>query len=90
MATDRKITSYEVQPIENTDGTLQGLSIQRTERITREGANGATLDYGKNVDVGAALEIPISKVADLARELADWPIYYATGQAARDRKERAK
>ncbi|QSM01184.1 hypothetical protein SEA_NANOSMITE_160 [Mycobacterium phage Nanosmite] len=85
MATDRKITKYEVQPLENADGTLEGLKIQRTERIQRESDNGRVLDYGYPVrDVGEPLEIPASKISDLVRELVDWPLYYATGQAARE------
>ncbi|EHB47617.1 hypothetical protein MycrhDRAFT_5743 [Mycolicibacterium rhodesiae JS60] len=80
MAHDRKITKYEVQPIE-TGGVLEGLSIQRTERITRESDNGRTLDYGRTKNVGEPLEIPVSKVADLVRELVDWPLYFASGQA---------
>lgn len=85
MAVDRKITKYEVNPIENPDGTLGGLRIQRTERITRESDTGATLNYGSTTDVGDPMEIPLSKVADLIRELADWPMYYANGDAMRDR-----
>ncbi|AEK10050.1 hypothetical protein FDH96_gp117 [Mycobacterium phage Rey] len=85
MAQDRKITKYDVRPLENADGTLEGLSIQKTERITRESDNGRTLDYGHTVDVGDPLEIPASKVADLVRELVDWPLYFATGRAASER-----
>ncbi|AIW02970.1 hypothetical protein PBI_LARENN_75 [Mycobacterium phage Larenn] len=77
MAQDRKITKYEVSPIEEGD-VLVGLKIQRTERITRESATGKTLNYGYTVDVGDPLEIPISKISDLIRELADWPIWYAS------------
>lgn len=77
MAEDRKITKYEVNPVEES-GRLVGLSIQRTERWTRESNNGRTLDYGQTKDVGEPLEIPISKVSDLVRELTDWPIWYAT------------
>lgn len=84
MAVDRKITKYEVHPMENADGTLEGLRIQRTERTTRESDSGATLSYGQTVDVGDALEIPASKVADLVRQLVDWPLYFATGEAERD------
>lgn len=77
MAHDRKITKYEVNPIEES-GRLIGLSIQRTERWTRESTTGKTLDYGQTKDVGEPLEIPIRKVPDLIKELADWPIWYAT------------
>jgi hypothetical protein len=77
MAHDRKITKYEVQPIEEGE-RLIGLTIQRTERWTRESTTGKTLDYGQTKNVGDAFEIPITKVSDLIRELADWPIWYAT------------
>ena len=85
MAVDRKRTEYTVQPMENEDGTLEGLRIQRTERVIRESDTGAILNHGWPTNVGEPLEIPASKVADLVRELTDWPLYYATGQAARDR-----
>ena len=79
MARQKKITKYEVQPMEES-GMLLGLSIQRTERWTRESDNGRTLDYGQTVDVGAPLEIPISKVADVIREMVDWTVWFATGK----------
>jgi hypothetical protein len=79
VAKNRKITKYEVTPIEESD-RLVSLSIQRTERWTRESDNGRTLDYGQTVDVGAPLEIPMSKVADLVRELVDWTAWFATGK----------
>jgi len=79
VARERKITKYEVHPIEES-GMLLGLSIQKTERRTRESDNGRTLDYGQTVDVGAPLEVPISKVADLVRELVDWTVWYASGK----------
>ncbi|AZV00870.1 hypothetical protein KIY87_gp25 [Mycobacterium phage Malec] len=84
MAFDRKITKYEVRPLEDADSDLEGLSIQRTERIQRESDNGRVLDYGQTVNVGDPLEIPASKVADLVRELVDWPLYFATGAARRE------
>ncbi len=84
MAEDRKITEYQVRTIDNPDGTLAGLAIQRTERISRVADNGNVLSYGTTVNVGDPLEVPLSKVSDLVRELVDWPIYYASGQAARD------
>ncbi|QTF81501.1 hypothetical protein SEA_TARSUSIV_77 [Mycobacterium phage TarsusIV] len=83
MAQDRKITKYEVRPLEE-NNELTGLSIQRTERWQRESDNGRVLDYGMTKNVGDPLEIPASKVADLVRELVDWPIYFATGAAARE------
>ena len=79
MARQKKITKYEVQPMEES-GMLLGLSIQRTERWTRESDNGRTLSYGQTVDVGAPLEIPISKVSDVVRELVDWTVWFATGK----------
>ncbi|QCG76928.1 hypothetical protein SEA_XIANYUE_75 [Mycobacterium phage XianYue] len=83
MAQDRKITKYEVRPLEE-NNELTGLSIQRTERWQRESDNGRVLDYGTTTNVGDPLEVPASKVADLVRELVDWPIYFATGAAARE------
>ncbi|QBI96580.1 hypothetical protein SEA_WHABIGAIL7_78 [Mycobacterium phage Whabigail7] len=83
MAFDRKITKYEVRPME-INGDLEGLSIQRTERIQRESDNGRVLDYGMTQNVGDPLEIPASKIADLVRELVDWPMYFATGAARRE------
>lgn len=77
MAHDRKITKYDVRPIEE-GGRLIGLSIQRTERWQRESDTGKLLSRGLTEDAGDALEIPISKVPDLVRDLADWPIWYAT------------
>jgi hypothetical protein len=87
MAQDNKITKYEVQPIENPNGTLAGLRIQRTERFSRVSDSGAVLSYGHTTDVGDPMEIPWNKVADLVRELVDWPLYYANGEAARDRRD---
>ncbi|AVP41927.1 hypothetical protein SEA_JSQUARED_85 [Mycobacterium phage Jsquared] len=84
MAQDRKITKYEVSPLESANGELEGLKIQRTERIQRESDNGRILNYGWTNDVGEPLEIPASKIPDLVRELVDWPLYYATGAAARE------
>lgn len=84
MAQDKKVTKYDVQPVENPDGTLAGLIIQRTERISRVSDKGARLSYGATEDVGDPLEIPLSKVSDLVRELVDWPLWYASGDAARD------
>lgn len=77
MAQDRKITKYEVDPIEEND-RLTGLRIQRTERWVRESDNGKLLSRGLTENVGEPLEIPITKIADLIRDLSDWPIWYAT------------
>ncbi|AIT13552.1 hypothetical protein SEA_SEMPERFI_78 [Mycobacterium phage SemperFi] len=83
MAQDHKITKYNVRPLEE-NNELTGLAIQRTERWERRADNGRVLDYGTTVNVGDPLEVPASKVADLVRELVDWPIYFATGAAARE------
>ncbi|AMS01066.1 hypothetical protein SEA_ARCHERNM_72 [Mycobacterium phage ArcherNM] len=83
MAQDHKITNYTVRPLEE-GNELTGLSIQRTERWERRADNGRVLDYGLTKSVGDPLEIPASKVADLVRELVDWPLYFATGAAARE------
>ncbi|AEL17882.1 hypothetical protein TRIXIE_78 [Mycobacterium phage Trixie] len=87
MAEDRKITKYEVSPLDNPDGTLAGLAIQRTERIQREAANGRVLDYGYPTrNVGDPLEVPIGKVNALIGEMVNWLSWYANGDAARDSK----
>jgi hypothetical protein len=80
MAKDKAIRKFDVQPVENGDGELRALKIQPTVRWTRESANGKTLDYGSTEDEGEPLIVPIHKVADLVRELTDWPIWYATGK----------
>lgn len=85
MAYDQVKTEYDVQPIENPDGTLGGLKIQQTRRLLRVRDDGAVLNFGRSEDVGSALEIPWGKVEELVRELVSWPLYYASGQAARDR-----
>lgn len=79
-------TSFEVMPVESPDGTLSSLTIQRTLRIERQSDNGRTLDYGATGPVGDPIQVPAEKVSDLVRELADWPMYYASGQATKDRK----
>lgn len=84
MARDVRKTEYNVQPLENPDGTLEGLSIQRTVRVSRVADDGRVLSYGSTEDVGEPLEILANKVADLVRELVDWPLYYARGEAARE------
>ncbi|AGS82759.1 hypothetical protein ANNAL29_78 [Mycobacterium phage AnnaL29] len=87
MAQDRKITKYEVSPIDNPDGTLAGLTIQKTERITRESDNGKVLNYGTTVDVGDPLEIPVGKLSTLVGDIVNWIGWYANGDAARDALE---
>lgn len=80
MASDRTVINFDVRPVEGDDGKLTALKVQRTERVKRVSETGKTLNYGVTNDVGPALEIPIGHVADLVRELADWPIWYATGK----------
>jgi|688.fasta_scaffold165249_4 hypothetical protein len=80
MAVDRTIINFDVRPVEGGDGKLTALKVQRTERVKRVSDTGKTLNYGVTKDVGEAFEVPIGHVADLIRELADWPIWYATGK----------
>jgi hypothetical protein len=84
MAETKKITKYDVNPMELPGGILEGLSIQRTERVTRVADNGRVLDYGHTVNVGDPLEIPISKIGQLIADLVSWPIYFSNGDAARE------
>lgn len=86
MAEDRKVTRYDVQPVENPDGTLAGLRINVDERIERVADDGRVLDRGLPVTVNS-IEIPQSKVALLMHSLMDWPMYYATGESARDSRK---
>lgn len=80
MAVDRTVVKFDVRPTEDIEGKLTALKVQRTERVKRVSENGKTLNYGITNDIGEALEIPIGHVADLVRELTDWPIWYATGK----------
>ena len=80
MAVDRKVMKFDVRPIESVEGRLTALKVQRTERVQRVSETGKTLNYGVTSDVGNPLEIPIGHIADLVRELADWPIWYASGK----------
>ena len=80
MASDHTVIKFDVRPVENDEGKLTALKVQRTERVKRVSETGKTLNYGLTTDVGEPLEVPISRVADLIRELADWPIWYATGK----------
>lgn len=82
MAHDKKITKYDVQPVEE-DGRLIALALRKETRITRVSEDGKVLDYGW----GSALieeiaEIPIGKVPDLVRELVDWTVWFAQGKDA--------
>lgn len=80
MAIDRTIINFDVQPVEDGEGNLIAIRVQRTERVKRVSETGGVLNRGMTTDVGEALEVPIGHVADLIRELADWPIWYATGK----------
>lgn len=80
MATNRTVTNFDVRPVEGDDGKLAALKVQRTERVKRVSETGKMLNYGITNDVGEPLEIPIGHVADLVRELTDWPVWYATGK----------
>lgn len=80
MASDRTVIKFDVRPVENGEGKLTALKVQRTERVKRVSETGKTLNYGITSDAGEPFEIPIGQVADLVRELADWPIWYATGK----------
>ncbi|ADB93770.1 hypothetical protein REDROCK_77 [Mycobacterium phage RedRock] len=87
MAQDVKKTTYEVQPIDNPDGTLAGLEIQTWVTWTREADNGRVLDRRLPEKVGDAIEIPIGKVSALIGDMANWMSWYANGDAARDALE---
>lgn len=83
MAKDVVIKDFSVQPVEE-DGHLVALTIQPTVRVGRRSSDGKVLSYGMTRDEGGPITIPVSKLADLIRELADWPIYYASGEYIRD------
>ncbi len=80
MAVDRTVIKFDVRPVEGDESKLVALRVQRTERVKRVSETGKTLNYGVTKDVGEPFEIPIGHVADLIHELADWPIWYATGK----------
>jgi hypothetical protein len=80
MAVDRTVIKFDVRPVEGDGGKLTALKVQRTERVKRVSETGKTLNYGVTSDVGEPFEVPIGHVSDLVRELADWPIWYATGK----------
>ena len=76
MAYNKKKTTYDVQPVEE-NGRLVGLEIRRWEQVNRVSDNDTVLERGaRNLII--SMEIPISKVSDLVRELTDWPIWFAT------------
>lgn len=80
MAVNRTVIKFDVRPVEDDEGKLTALKVQRTERVKRVSEAGKTLNYGITNDVGPAFEVPIGHVADLIHELADWPVWYATGK----------
>lgn len=84
MATNVNKTGFTVQVVENDDGTLAALTIQKTLRVSRVADNGRVLDAGMVSDVGDAMQVPAHYLADLVRELVDWPMYYACGAAAQE------
>jgi len=86
MAYDKTVTKFNVQPSEDAEGNLTGIRIQCTVATTRMSDDGKELRRGWPEDYGPEMFVPASHVADLARELVDWPLYFATGQAARDRR----
>ena len=83
MAKDVVIKDFSVQPVEE-HGYLVALTIQPTVRVGRKSSDGKVLSYGMTENDGEPIKIPVSKLADLIRELADWPIYYASGEYALD------
>lgn len=84
MATDTIVSEFNAQPIENTNGTLAGLRLTRSERTVRKASDGRVLDYGgRGVDV-ETITIPIDQLEAVVAELVSWPVYFATGEAARD------
>lgn len=86
MAYDKTVIDFRVQPTENDEGELTGLRIQKQQRVGRMSDTGAVLSYGTTDDVGDEMVVPVNKLAALVSELIDWPLYYATGQAERDKR----
>lgn len=83
MAENVTTTSYPVDPVENPDGTLAGLRIRKVRRTDRVSANGTVINRGEPWELDE-MEIPLSKVAEVMREMADWMRYFASGEAARE------
>jgi hypothetical protein len=87
MATDEVRHQINVSPVDNEDGTLKGLNLQPQSRNVRKSSDGRQLRRDWWEDDGEPLFVPIGALADLVREMVDWPTYYANGQAARDSKD---
>lgn len=83
MAYDKTRHSYDVQPVDNPDGTLAGLKIIHQVVTDRVSEDGKLLRRG-NIEEVESIEIPNSKLDGLIQELFSWPLYYASGEAARD------
>lgn len=80
MAHDKKITKYDVQPVEY-NGKLIALALRKETRVQRVSENGRVLDFGwSNTLIEEIAEIPISKIPDLVRELVDWTVWFAQGK----------
>lgn len=80
MAKDIVRKGFDVQPVDE-NGKLKALVIRPTTRTARVSADGKVLSYGQTEYLeNQSLEVPVDKLADLIRELADWPIWYAKGQ----------
>lgn len=86
MAHDLTITGFTVTPIDDGADRLIALTIQPTTTTSRIAANGAVLTYGDPQPTGDPIVVPAHQIADLTRELADWPVYYATGRAHADKR----
>lgn len=84
MAHDLTITGFTVTPVDDGPDRMIALTIQPTITTSRIAANGAVLTYGEPQPAGDPIVVPANQIADLARELADWPVYYATGRAHAD------
>jgi len=69
MAKDVEVLMFCVQPVEDEDGNLEGLSIQPTVRKEEVSDDGKMLSYGVTEDRGEALVVPADHIADLVREL---------------------
>lgn len=82
MAHNKKITKYDVQPVEES-GKLIALSLRKETRVQRVSENGRVLDFGWGSSlIEEIAEIPISKIPDLVRELVDWTVWFAQGKDA--------
>lgn len=80
MAHDKKITKYDVQPVEY-NGKLIALSLRKEQRVQRVSEDGKVLDGGwASTTIEEIAEIPISKIPDLVRELVDWTVWFAQGK----------